>query len=142
MQHTDEMTASAADLAVTCPLCGSRVRARSSVVEYPVQVCSRCQLEFLYPQPDDAKLAAIYSEGYFLHDQVAEAEERMSSMKRATAVRYMDMIGQLLPEGGRRLLEIGCGHGDMLVEANRRGYEVAGVEIFVDAVAIANQRLG
>jgi cyclopropane fatty-acyl-phospholipid synthase-like methyltransferase len=109
---------------------------------HPVQVCARCHLEFLHPQPDDAALAAIYDESYFLHGQVAEAEERMSSMKRATAVRYMDMIGHMLPGRGRRLLEIGCGHGDMLVEASMRGYEVAGVEFSAHAVEIANRRLG
>jgi SAM-dependent methyltransferase len=112
------------------------------VADYPVQVCARCHVEFLYPQPDDAALAAIYNDGYFLHGQVVEAEERMSSMKRATAVRYIDMIGRLLPERGCRLLEIGCGHGDMLVEARKRGYEVAGVEFSAHAARIANQRLG
>jgi cyclopropane fatty-acyl-phospholipid synthase-like methyltransferase len=111
-------------------------------VDYPVKVCAGCHVEFLYPQPDDAALATIYNDSYFLHGQVAEAEERMSSMKRATAVRYMDMIGRLLPEPGCRLLEIGCGHGDMLIEARKRGYEVAGVEFSAHAVEIANQRLG
>lgn len=142
MRRSVKMPESDAGVPVLCPLCGAPVRAESSVVDYPLQVCARCQVEFLHPQPDDATLAAIYNDNYFLHGQVAEAEERMSSMKRATAVRYMDMIGRLLPEGGCRLLEIGCGHGDMLVEACKRGYEVAGVEFSPHAVEIANQRLG
>jgi 2-polyprenyl-3-methyl-5-hydroxy-6-metoxy-1,4-benzoquinol methylase len=140
MQNTGELTA--ADAPAPCPLCGAAARVAGSVRKYPVRACAHCHFEFLHPQPDDAALAAIYGESYFLHGQAAEAEERMSEMKRATAARYLDMIGRLVPERGRRLLEIGCGHGDMLVEASRRGYEVAGVEFSPHAVGIANQRLG
>jgi len=142
MKNTAESPSSVAGGAVSCPLCGGVVKAPSSVVHYPVQVCAACHFEFLYPQPDDAVLAEIYGESYFLHHRLKEAEERISSMKRATAIRYMDVIGEMLPGRGHRLLEIGCGHGDMLVEANNRGYEVAGVEFSAHAAATANERLG
>jgi SAM-dependent methyltransferase len=142
MRLTGEMPESEAGVPVLCPLCGAPVHVGQSVGDYPVQICARCDFEFLYPQPDDTALAATYNDNYFLHGRVVEAEERMSSMKRATAVRYMDMIGRLVPERGCRLLEIGCGHGDMLVEARKRGYEVAGVEFSAHAVEIANRRLG
>src|SRR5262249_12941500 len=89
-----------------CPLCLSAVRYVLPVEAYPLRACDLCHFEFLAPQPDDAALTAIYTRDYFLHGQVAEAEVRMSSMKRATAVRYLNLIGRMMPGSGRRLLEI------------------------------------
>ena len=63
-------------------------------------------------------------------------------MKSATAARYLDLAEEMLNGRGKRLLEIGCGHGDMLVEAYRRGFEVTGVEFGEHAAGIANKRLG
>lgn len=142
MQRAGEMPTSTVDVPALCPVCGASARVGPKVADYQVQVCGHCHLEFLDPQPDDLALGTIYNENYFLHGQVAEAEDRMSGMKRATALRYLDLIGRMLPGSGHRLLEIGCGHGDMLVEAVRRGYEVAGVEISAHAVEVANRRLG
>ena len=41
-----------------------------------------------------------------------------------------------------RLLEIGCGTGDFLIEAQSRGFEVEGVEYSEHAATAANLRLG
>src|SRR4051794_8455114 len=141
MHESGESPSSAVNAPALCPLCRAPGRLVCSVAEYPVHLCAACHLEFLSPQPDDVALGSIYNESYFLHGQIPEAEERMSEMKRATASRYMDIIERILPGRGRRLLEIGCGHGDMLVEANKRGYVVAGVEFSTHAVDVANQRL-
>jgi 2-polyprenyl-3-methyl-5-hydroxy-6-metoxy-1,4-benzoquinol methylase len=40
------------------------------------------------------------------------------------------------------LLEVGCGCGEFLVEAQRRGFEVSGIEISSYAAETANHRLG
>jgi len=41
-----------------------------------------------------------------------------------------------------RLLEIGCGSGDFLIEAQSRGFEVEGLEYSEHAATAANTRLG
>ena len=41
--------------------------------------------------------------------------------RRATANRLLDLIAAYVPKG--RLLDVGCGHGLLLDEARRRGYE-------------------
>jgi 2-polyprenyl-3-methyl-5-hydroxy-6-metoxy-1,4-benzoquinol methylase len=106
-----------------------------------LRTCPECQLEFLDPQPDDAVLAAIYTGGYFLGDQSTQAAHRRYNMKRATGRLYVDMLLPSLPENSA-LLEIGCGHGEVLLEARSRGLRVSGIEISADAAAIANRRLG
>src|SRR5690348_14862556 len=75
-----------------CPLCEGAVRQTAFVGPHPLERCSSCSLEFLFPQPDDDALAGIYGHRYFLHDGATDAEERMSTMKRATAALYLDAL--------------------------------------------------
>jgi len=96
----------------------------------------------LNPQPSDAELAAIYTETYFLGDDTPEARERVSAMKAATARSYLDEIARYRGGHSGRLLEIGCGQGDFLVQAQKLGYDVTGVEIAQPAAVIAAKRLG
>ena len=71
----------------------------------------------------------------------------MNALKRATAAGYLDRMEAYrgwTPETrkGKRLLEIGSGLGNMLIEARERGYDVTGVEYASASVARANARLG
>src|SRR2546430_4828231 len=50
------------------------------------------------------------------------------------------MVGRYVPSG--RLLDVGCGHGLLLDEARRRGYDVEGLEISTSAAAYARDVLG
>jgi SAM-dependent methyltransferase len=60
--------------------------------------------------------------------------------RRATARRLLDLIGEHVPAG--RLLDVGCGHGLLLDEARRRGYEVTGLELSASSAAYAREVLG
>jgi SAM-dependent methyltransferase len=68
-------------------------------------------------------------------DYLAEEQGR-----RATAARLLDLIAPHVPSG--RLLDIGCGHGLLLDEARRRGYDTVGLELSRAAAAHARGRLG
>jgi SAM-dependent methyltransferase len=59
--------------------------------------------------------------------------------RRATARRLLDLVGRYLPSG--LLLDVGCGHGLLLDEARRRGYDVAGLELSADAADHARDAL-
>jgi len=52
--------------------------------------------------------------------------------RRATAGRLLDLLADHVGSG--RLLDVGCGYGLLLDEARRRGYEVVGIELSVDAI--------
>jgi len=54
----------------------------------------------------------------------------------------MDSIMPFIRVEKPRLLEIGCGTGDFLIEAQSRGFEVEGVEYSEHAATEANMRLG
>jgi len=59
--------------------------------------------------------------------------------RRETARRLLDLIERYVPAG--RLLDVGCGHGLLLDEARRRGYEVTGLELSVAAAGYARDVL-
>jgi len=115
---------------------------RSAVPNCALRACPECRLEFLDPQPEDSVLAAIYSDDYFLGERDAEGAERRSRMKRATGALYIDTLARLVRPENADLLEIGCGHGEVLLEARKRGFRVSGIEISAHAAAIANCCLG
>jgi SAM-dependent methyltransferase len=60
--------------------------------------------------------------------------------RRRASRRLLDLLGPHMP--GRRIFEVGCGHGLLLDEARRRGYEVEGVELSTEAARYARERLG
>jgi 2-polyprenyl-3-methyl-5-hydroxy-6-metoxy-1,4-benzoquinol methylase len=127
-----------------CPIC-SRQTIRLRLIfkgAYPIAACANCKHQFMLPQPTDAVLAQIYTAHYFLGEHTPESEAQVSALKRATATLYIDTLVANLGSRLGRLLEIGCGTGDLLAEAQLRGFEVAGLELSSTAVQTANQRLG
>jgi SAM-dependent methyltransferase len=125
-----------------CPLCAApQAEFLFSKDTHPVYRCRKCRAEFLHPQPDDTVLASIYGPEYFLGGE-GEGTERVARMKAATAQRYLAHIAQRLKQDQRRLLEIGCGAGELLFQAQQQGFDVRGVEFSSSSVAVANRRLG
>jgi SAM-dependent methyltransferase len=59
--------------------------------------------------------------------------------RRRMARRLLDLIGAHVPRG--RLLDVGCGHGLLLDEARRRGYDVEGLELSTQAARYARDTL-
>ena len=127
-----------------CPICGTGDTTRAFVRNgYDVWRCRACGLRLLWPQPDDATLAGVYNSDYFLGDRSVEGEGHSAGLKHETARRYVKALcAYPLLSGGRRLLEIGCGVGEFLIEADAVGFVVQGLEVSPHAAAVANQRLG
>jgi SAM-dependent methyltransferase len=127
----------------TCPVCSGRASARFLFERSGLAIyrCARCRLEFQFPQPSDQELAAIYSSGYFLGSKDSTALDNQRTLKRATAKLYLRQLAAAMPAAGR-LLEIGCGHGEFLLEAQARGFQVEGLEYSTHAASEANAQLG
>jgi SAM-dependent methyltransferase len=99
---------------------------------------------FRNPQPSDEALRAIYGPGYFFGAGDREMEAATSALKSATADLYLDDIDRYRRTAacGARLLDVGCGHGDLLARAHARGYDVHGTDVSPDAVRRVEARLG
>lgn len=127
-----------------CPVC---MGSSSTVFRFEragnrIYYCRSCGLEFQFPQPSDERLAIIYSSDYFLGSKDIPSLQNQRMLKRATARLYLNALAPYILESNPRLIEIGCGHGEFLIEAQNRGYEVEGLEYSEHAAAEANQQLG
>ena len=141
MQPT-ETTPPRPALRTHCSVCGSgRLTYSFSLQSYRVMRCEDCALMFLNPQPSDEELAKIYTAEYFLGHDSDEGRRNVSELKRATACQYLAELTRYNGAPSGRLLEIGCGEGDFLCEAEAAGYKVLGVEYAEAACKTANSRL-
>src|SRR5689334_4903344 len=111
-----------------CHVCqGARVYYLFSTSGCRVVRCDNCGLLFLNPQPSDDELVRIYSANYFLGSDSQAGRHAASELKQATARLYLSEIHRYHgPERGR-LLEVGCGEGDLLALAEADGWHVTGV---------------
>ena len=126
----------------TCPLCKSNVDSCSKLgSEFHIFKCTGCKIQFLSPQPSEEILDGLYSSQYFLAGDDPSAQEKMWGLKQKTARLYLENIMRLVHTGASKLLEIGCGTGDFLLEAQTQGFEVYGVEVSTSAAEIANKKL-
>jgi SAM-dependent methyltransferase len=126
-----------------CPLCDNpHIRVVLHFKGYFINQCQGCGVRFLFPQPEEEVLSSIYSANYLLGEKIAEGEARINSLKKGTASLYLDRMEEYMPKERKSLLEIGCGGGDFLVEAQARGFSVNGLEISRHAVEIANKKIG
>lgn len=127
-----------------CPVCSGSGSTRFAFEhgQDSIYCCRSCGLEFQFPQPSDRKLRAIYSSSYFLGSKDNRSLENQRALKRATARLYLNVLAPLVRMPNAHLLEVGCGHGEFLLEAHSRGFLVEGLEYSEHAAAEANAALG
>lgn len=129
-------------LRTDCPVCASRRLGYAfSHAGYRIARCTDCGVMFSNPQPTDEQLTEIYDAEYFIGGSSEEGRNRTREMKRATARLYLDEIKRYSDASSGRLLEVGCGDGDFLVEAEAAGFQVTGVELASAACEQARSRL-
>lgn len=126
-----------------CPVCGELGRTRFKFEGNHIAIygCKACGAEYAHPQPSDETLASIYSRDYFIGSEDERAANRVTELKGATAKLYLDAIARRTRPVGPRLLDVGCGSGDFLIEAQTRGFDVEGLEYSEHSTDVANARL-
>jgi glycosyltransferase involved in cell wall biosynthesis/ubiquinone/menaquinone biosynthesis C-methylase UbiE len=125
-----------------CPLCGSGgLRPLFRVRGCRVEKCGECGFVLQNPQPSDEALRRIYGEGYFLGSASAEGRREAGLLKRSTARLYLEELRRYHGPTKGRLLEVGCGEGDFLCQAEASGWDVTGVEYSPPASQVAGRRL-
>lgn len=101
---------------------------------WPIVRCQHCGLIYTNPRLDAEALSAYYSfENEYDAAYVQEWFIESADLQRPTWQRYLKVIRKYQPNG--RLIDVGCGAGSFLVEAQEAGYDVSGQEVapfFVD----------
>lgn len=132
-----------------CPLCGSRdsrprFRAtdrlfRTTARQFQVVECASCGVLFLAPRPSTEELAAYYPEGYWWKSgDEGGAARRLEGWYRNAVLRdHVAFVTRVLPPAPARVLDVGCGSGDLLAALLRRGYSCTGLDSSLPALAAA-----
>jgi SAM-dependent methyltransferase len=126
----------------TCPCCGQSARQPhlrtrdfhyGLAGEFSTMRCSGCGLVFMDPMPSVADLAALYPEDYYsfrppqLQPTWRRAVKRWFGLQRYTYLPHFEKPG--------RMLDLGCGSGDYMLEMKARGWETYGSELSASAAA-------
>lgn len=140
---------------ILCPLCGSseftiRYAPQLDGAEdafhyltekpchYRIVDCRACGMTYSSPIFDEEKIIQLYRACNTEQAQgPAEEKAILANMRRYLARLRRDSGIQ-----SGRLLDIGCGLGQLLVEAREMGYDVFGVDPSEEAVAAARGQLG
>jgi glycosyltransferase involved in cell wall biosynthesis/2-polyprenyl-3-methyl-5-hydroxy-6-metoxy-1,4-benzoquinol methylase len=119
----------------------TRVYYLFSACDCRVVRCEDCGLVFLNPQPSDEERARTYGADYFLGCDSEAGQREVSDLKQATARLYFSEIQRYHGPGRGRLLEVGCGAGDLLALAEADGWQVTGIDYSAAACERARRRL-
>lgn len=135
----------------TCPWCGNPTNHLYLKVkdyfltqeEFELFQCDHCGLVFTVPRPAPEVIGNYYkSESYYSHQQNSKGFiPRIYEMVKTINLKgKVAMATSDIPKG--RLLDIGCGVGDFLLQVKKLGWDVMGIEPSEQAASIAQTRLG
>lgn len=138
---------------VSCPACGGTLgvpllEAQDLLLGVPgtfsIACCETCGLGVTLPPVADAQLPAFYSESYGAYSApltgvlglVSKGVQRFLSWHALHSAPLNNLAE--LPVG--RVLDVGCGNGELGSWLARRGWSVVGIEPSASACAVARQR--
>jgi SAM-dependent methyltransferase len=105
--------------------------------------CRRCHLHYVDPMPALTTRMTEMEEGHFAGEAAvvdADRHQAGEAVREDHFTTYVDLASSLAPAG--RWLDVGCGAGTLLREAQRAGYEVEGIELTPDRRAAAEASTG
>ena len=120
----------------TCPACsGKSFRLKlvckdysASLEDFKIVSCETCGFVFTNPRPNNSDIDRYYeSENYISHSNNKKGFFNFlyQSVRQITIKKKVSMIRKL---GTKSLLDIGCGTGEFLNEAQIKGINVCGIE--------------
>jgi SAM-dependent methyltransferase len=126
-----------------CLVCGdARPRAILTQGRTAVLQCATCGLVFVHPRPGDGALRALYLD-YDVGEGEAAFAARIEETRTARAPVFQEILDLIVARGAAgKLLDVGCSFGFLLAMARERGFEPCGVDLSVNAVRYARDRLG
>jgi 2-polyprenyl-3-methyl-5-hydroxy-6-metoxy-1,4-benzoquinol methylase len=128
---------------VTCDLCGSSncieyFRAEDSFFNVPglfsVVRCSACGLLYTNPRPNADEILSLYDRFYDhsihgpVHGQPSALIRKYPLLRTAWHALCGQYMSEVIRKSAGNVLDIGCGHGDLMEDMRDKGCHVEGVE--------------
>lgn len=131
---------------VNCPLCESEseVDIRFEFKPFNVVKCRNCELMFLSPRLTEPSIFRLYQDMSYYQSSISGQgyDEYMDVRENwiKTFDRRLRIIQEFKPEG--RILDVGCGPGFFMEVAERKGYDVWGLDPSNYIVTVAQEKFG
>ena len=124
---------------LNCPLCSNpRVRQFFRKSGHTYYRCPSCAHLFVFPLPSRQAVHKYCEESYSSQYLV-----KMRAWFEVLARRRVEILASLFSAAsGRRLLDVGCGYGFFLKEAQSRGWDALGIEASLLPLLFAREELG
>ena len=97
--------------------------------------CRHCGLIYLNPRPNLVEMSRYYPADYEPFTRQDRAGDGLAY--RLAVAKKCRIASHGLVQG--RLLDVGCGSGDLMLGMRERGWQVCGLDISPEAVALARQ---
>jgi SAM-dependent methyltransferase len=129
-----------------CPACESNdVGHFRTSVDYHYQIpgefsadkCRSCGLEYINPMPTAADLEALYPDDYYSYEVPTLPQGMKQVLKRLVGLKKRTYVPPFASPG--RMLDIGCGAGQYLLEMRAAGWQVHGSELNRHGAAAGRQ---
>ncbi len=132
-----------------CPLCNRRrvkfvgrpqisPEAAAFVKEdYQIARCNLCTFYFVFPEIrlSQEEWAKLYGKEYF-----SEIPRWWKNKRKEHRQKRLGFLQEYSPRKVSKFLDIGCGEGYVLADAEKKGWEVYGVDIYDNRLDIAKNR--
>ncbi|QDU85943.1 Malonyl-[acyl-carrier protein] O-methyltransferase [Planctomycetes bacterium Pla163] len=158
-----------ADGQAPCPLCASGTsthevtgydRTRPMPGSFDYRRCGGCGLLFQHPLPAPDEIAGLYPDDYSPHvggrsgikdkwiNRVArrlyydtDSPQRSAAGKAFMGLLFERVLGELRPPRGEcRVLDVGCGSGDLLARYAELGWSAHGIEVSPHGCEVARAK--
>lgn len=142
-QQISEKSGEESPFVKNCCVCGdTKLHYLFSSDDLRVVRCGDCDMLMLNPQPSPQRLKRIYEASSLLQVKGEQEKNRLMASRRAAADYCLSLLLKYRGHHSGRLLEIGSGHGDFLVQSLAKGYQVTGLEYSKQLSDEARKTLG